>query len=589
MTMAISKAAERRREGGHLRLHRQHLGLGRRLRRPRRHGLRGARARGQDRDGQAGQAIVHGAQLLQVDGNFDDCLEIARELAEHYPVTWSTRSTPTASRARRPRPSRSSTCSATRPTSTACPSATPATSRPTGAATASTTADGAAAKLPARCWASRPPAPRRSSRRAGQNPETIATAIRIGNPASWEQALAAPRRVRRPLRLGDRRADPRGLPACSRRARASSSSRPRRHQRRGAAQARRGRAGSTRATRRLHRHRPRPQGPAVGPRAARRAGHRPSKPTVVRGRLGLGLTAARCAHDRSRRAAPYACGFPRPRRTSARASTPRSRARPLRRRRVHVTDALRRHGRRARRGRRRGADRWTAPRRAPSAAFDHSASRCRRPRARSAQRHPARPRPRLLGRGDRRRHHGRQGPLEGGVDIDCADAALLDARRPSSRVTPTTSPRRSSAGSRSPGPPPTAPAEKLLDAGGVSARRVRARGARCPPRPAPAARVGAATRMPSSTSSRSALLVAALTQSPELLLGRPRTSCTRTTGERDARDHALIQILRANGLAAVVSGAGPSILVLASDPAAASVRRRALVTAHRLDATAAVG
>ena len=30
--------------------------------------------------------------------------------------------------------------------------------------------------------------------------------------------------------------------------------------------------------------------------------------------------------------------------------------------------------------------------------------------------------------------------------------------------------------------------------------------------------------------------------------------------------NALIQVLRKNGLAAVVSGAGPSILVLASDP-----------------------
>ena len=36
--------------------------------------------------GKLAQAIAHGAQLLQVRGNFDDCLEIARDLAEHYPV-----------------------------------------------------------------------------------------------------------------------------------------------------------------------------------------------------------------------------------------------------------------------------------------------------------------------------------------------------------------------------------------------------------------------------------------------------------------------------------------------------------------------
>jgi len=32
------------------------------------------------------QALVHGATLLQVDGNFDDCLELARKLAVDYPV-----------------------------------------------------------------------------------------------------------------------------------------------------------------------------------------------------------------------------------------------------------------------------------------------------------------------------------------------------------------------------------------------------------------------------------------------------------------------------------------------------------------------
>jgi threonine synthase len=37
--------------------------------------------------GKMAQALVHGAKLLQVDGNFDDCLRLARDLAEHYPVS----------------------------------------------------------------------------------------------------------------------------------------------------------------------------------------------------------------------------------------------------------------------------------------------------------------------------------------------------------------------------------------------------------------------------------------------------------------------------------------------------------------------
>lgn len=64
--------------------------------------------------------------------------------------------------------------------------------------------------------------------------------------------------------------------------------------------------------------------------------------------------------------------------------------------------------------------------------------------------------------------------------------------------------------------------------------------------------------------SRSALLIAALTQSPELLL-----DATADKLHQDYRASAmpetyrLVQTLRAEGFAAVVSGAGPSVLVLA--------------------------
>jgi homoserine kinase len=73
--------------------------------------------------------------------------------------------------------------------------------------------------------------------------------------------------------------------------------------------------------------------------------------------------------------------------------------------------------------------------------------------------------------------------------------------------------------------------------------------------------------------SRSALLIAALVQSPELLL-----QATEDRLHQDYRasampeTHSLVHELRDSGFAAVVSGAGPSILVLASDP---SERQRA--------------
>ena len=69
--------------------------------------------------------------------------------------------------------------------------------------------------------------------------------------------------------------------------------------------------------------------------------------------------------------------------------------------------------------------------------------------------------------------------------------------------------------------------------------------------------------------SRSALLVAALTQSPELLLDATEDRLHQTyRASAMPETSALIGELRAAGHAAVVSGAGPSVLVLASDPAA---------------------
>lgn len=68
--------------------------------------------------------------------------------------------------------------------------------------------------------------------------------------------------------------------------------------------------------------------------------------------------------------------------------------------------------------------------------------------------------------------------------------------------------------------------------------------------------------------SRSALLIAALTQSPDLLM-----AATEDRLHQDYRaaampeTNALVEIMREHGFAAVVSGAGPSVLVLANGPA----------------------
>lgn len=80
--------------------------------------------------------------------------------------------------------------------------------------------------------------------------------------------------------------------------------------------------------------------------------------------------------------------------------------------------------------------------------------------------------------------------------------------------------------------------------------------------------------------SRSALLIAALIQSPELLHAATEDKLHQSyRASAMPETDALIRLLRAEGLAAVVSGAGPSILVLGSDPAQ-RLRAAELVDAH---------
>jgi homoserine kinase len=67
--------------------------------------------------------------------------------------------------------------------------------------------------------------------------------------------------------------------------------------------------------------------------------------------------------------------------------------------------------------------------------------------------------------------------------------------------------------------------------------------------------------------SRSALLIAALIQSPELLFEATEDRLHQNYRASAMQDtDALLQSLRKLGFAAVVSGAGPSVLVLCSDP-----------------------
>ena len=228
MTMAVSRGDRARREGRHLRLDRQHLGLRRRLRRARRHHGRRARARGQDRDGQAqpgGRAQRR--SCIQIRGNFDDCLEIARELADHYPVHLVNSVNPDRIEGQKTAAYEVVEVLGDAPDFHFIPVGNAGNYTAYSRGYREEARRAASPRACPACSASRPRA--RAPLVRGEivkNPETIASAIRIGNPASWELALEAREATDGYFGAIDDDRDPRGAEA-ARRPRSASSSSPR--------------------------------------------------------------------------------------------------------------------------------------------------------------------------------------------------------------------------------------------------------------------------------------------------------------------------------------------------------------------------
>jgi len=141
--------------------------------------------------GKLAQALVHGAKLLQIDGNFDDCLALASKLSQDYPVTLVNSVNPDRIEGQK---------TASFEIVDALGDAPDVHCLPVGNAGNITAywkgyvqyADAArASKRPVmRGFQAAGAAPIVLGHVVAQ-PSTIATAIRIGNPASWTKALDA--------------------------------------------------------------------------------------------------------------------------------------------------------------------------------------------------------------------------------------------------------------------------------------------------------------------------------------------------------------------------------------------------------------
>ena len=141
--------------------------------------------------GKLAQAVVHGATILQLDGNFDDCLDIARALAENYPVELVNSVNPVRIEGQKTASFEIVDLLGRAPDIHALPVGNAGNITAYWRGYTEYARDGIASSLP-RMWGFQAAgsAPIVLGHKV-DNPDTIATAIRIGNPASWQQAEAA--------------------------------------------------------------------------------------------------------------------------------------------------------------------------------------------------------------------------------------------------------------------------------------------------------------------------------------------------------------------------------------------------------------
>ena len=141
--------------------------------------------------GKLAQAVIHGSTILQVDGNFDDCLTIARELSENYPVALVNSVNPFRIEGQKTAAFEVVDMLGNAPDIHALPVGNAGNITAYWKGYKEYFKDGMSARLPAMYGFQAAGSAPIVKGKIIKNPETIATAIRIGNPASWTQAVDA--------------------------------------------------------------------------------------------------------------------------------------------------------------------------------------------------------------------------------------------------------------------------------------------------------------------------------------------------------------------------------------------------------------
>ena len=141
--------------------------------------------------GKLAQAVVQGSKIIQVQGNFDDCLKMARDMAEHHPIALVNSVNPVRIEGQKTAAFEIVDTLGDAPDVHMLPVGNAGNITAYWKGFVEYKNDKVATKTP-RMWGFQAEGAAPIVRgHVVDNPETIATAIRIGNPASWQQALAA--------------------------------------------------------------------------------------------------------------------------------------------------------------------------------------------------------------------------------------------------------------------------------------------------------------------------------------------------------------------------------------------------------------
>ncbi|GIH90038.1 threonine synthase [Planobispora siamensis] len=147
--------------------------------------------RGKIAMGKLAQALVHGAKLLQVEGSFDDCLEMTRKLSENYPIALVNSVNPFRLQGQKTAAFEIVDALGDAPDIHCIPVGNAGNISAYWMGYTEYAADGVATRTPRMFGFQASGAAPIVNGAPVTHPHTIATAIRIGNPASWQLAEAA--------------------------------------------------------------------------------------------------------------------------------------------------------------------------------------------------------------------------------------------------------------------------------------------------------------------------------------------------------------------------------------------------------------